>query len=400
VLIAYHKETSGIPPGRGRKNFTLSLVWELLSSLHPEEEDKLPVHKALHIVIMSGRLVILPHKSWNVWNQDNREKVMRDERLHREAEEAKVEKEKKLLQEQNLELLRATNGIDDKTSDAADAEVVPFRLFEDLERKHFDKLGNEEYLKEKAAKELTQKKRDGIADWALGEGSYENSKSKPWFADLGSSSSSSAAALADVAKSAALQREQLRKGRADPMGSILVPNKHDYQPKSMTKVPKVLPECAPLEAIESKEDDDNYDTEEHHRDSRKRKHKSDKRDRSGSRERKHSHKKHSKSRRSEDRDRKHKTDQDSQQERAGRHDTGSSNHISSSNSSDAVPDKWADLRRKRLEREAVERKRAAVLLAEADIYGGGARGGAGGGGRGSSSGYSQQYNPHLARNGR
>jgi hypothetical protein len=63
-----------------------------------------------------------------------------------------------------------------------------------------------------------------------------------------------------------------------------------------------------------------------------------------------------------------------------------------------VPDKWADLRRKRLEREAVERKRAAVLLAEADIYGAG-RGGAGGS-AGSGSGYSQQYNPHLARNGK
>ncbi len=36
-----------------------------------------------------GGLRILPHKSWNVWNYDNRERVRRDEReAQREADDA------------------------------------------------------------------------------------------------------------------------------------------------------------------------------------------------------------------------------------------------------------------------------------------------------------------------
>lgn len=54
---------------------------------------------------MSGRLVILRHKSWHVWNQDNQEKVLRDERLEKEAEEEKNVNEKRKLQEKNLEVL-------------------------------------------------------------------------------------------------------------------------------------------------------------------------------------------------------------------------------------------------------------------------------------------------------
>jgi hypothetical protein len=57
---------------------------------------------------MSGRLVILRHKSWNVWNQDNREKVLRDQRLHQEEVSRKVEQEKKNSQELNLEILKST----------------------------------------------------------------------------------------------------------------------------------------------------------------------------------------------------------------------------------------------------------------------------------------------------
>lgn len=57
---------------------------------------------------MSGRLVILRHKKWNVWNQDNQEKVLKDERIAREEEQERHEKERKRTQEKNLEIL---NGV-------------------------------------------------------------------------------------------------------------------------------------------------------------------------------------------------------------------------------------------------------------------------------------------------
>jgi len=56
---------------------------------------------------MSGRLVILPHKSWNVWNQDNREKVLRDERIQREEAEKMVFEERRNTQQLNMQLLQS-----------------------------------------------------------------------------------------------------------------------------------------------------------------------------------------------------------------------------------------------------------------------------------------------------
>ena len=209
---------------------------------------------------MSGRLVILPHKSWNVWNQDNREKVARDERLHREAEEAKAAKDKQLLQEQNLELLRdgeVATKLEPGGSNNS-GHIEPFRLFEDLEKQHYARLGNEDYLKEKAQKELLQKKRDGIADWALGEGSVENSKIRPWYETVGLEGS------VPSTTGPRLGREIHRKEQADPMGSILKPNTHEYEPKPRneqtrssgpTDLSFLESAGAKLDFIESKEND-------------------------------------------------------------------------------------------------------------------------------------------------
>ena len=48
---------------------------------------------------MSGRLVISRHKSWHVWNQDNQEKVLRDERIHREKMEKQQQHEQTAIRE-------------------------------------------------------------------------------------------------------------------------------------------------------------------------------------------------------------------------------------------------------------------------------------------------------------
>lgn len=135
---------------------------------------------------MSGRLVILRHKSWNVWNQDNQEKVLRDERLHRENEEEKRKQEENLLQEKNLEYLKIQNNSDLPSNELSDRkknteEVSPFRLFEDIEKANCKSFENKEYLDEKNKTEHLKKKKDGIADWEFGDGSYEKSGIKPWY---------------------------------------------------------------------------------------------------------------------------------------------------------------------------------------------------------------------------
>jgi hypothetical protein len=320
---------------------------------------------------MSGRLVILPHKSWNVWNQDNREKVAKDERLHREAEEAKAAKEKQLLQEQNLELLRDGEfGTKTDKSSSSSENVQAFRLFEDLEKQHFDRIGNEDYLKEKYQKEQLQKKRDGIADWALGEGSVDISKVRPWYETLGASSSASGGKSLDPG------RESNRKEKADPMGAILKPNTYEYQPKikiegtADSKVPKfefLASSGVVFDSIESKEDDKDSDSS-HTRTDRKK-------------ARKHHHK--------ERKSKKRINSDESDEEKKNRKRKRTAEHGDASNGTAPV-DPWAELRTKRLEREAIERKRTAALLASVDIYGTGPSS--------ESRGYGQQYHPHLAKN--
>lgn len=333
---------------------------------------------------MSGRLVILPHKSWNVWNQDNREKVARDERLHREAEEAKSAKDKQLLQEQNLELLRDGEVAIklEHNSSGNSGQLEPFRLFEDLEKQHYDRLGNEDYLKEKAQKELLQKKRDGIADWALGEGSVENSKVRPWYETLGVGES-----MPTTAAGPRQGRETHRKEQADPMGSILKPNTHEYVPRLSNEQnkPSLLSDLrflesagAKLDSIESKEDDSSDSDHSSRRKEKKKRHKEDRKS-----------KKHSK--------RKHKHSDSSDDERSRKKDRKSKQHSAEvrikTEGHKPTDDPWAELRTKRLEREAIERKRAAVLLATVDVYGPGGSGSS----RGAAQGYGQQYHPHLAR---
>ncbi len=346
---------------------------------------------------MSGRLVILPHKSWNVWNQDNREKVARDERLHREAEEAKAAKDKQLLQEQNLEILRdgeVVIKVENSSTEAGSSSsghVEPFRLFEDLEKQHYARLGNEDFLKEKAQKELLQKKRDGIADWALGEGSIENSKVKPWYETLGMAESSTTAGSKKVDPTGI--RETTRKDKADPMGSLLKPNAHEYQPKIKTeptesgnsnKLLFLEAAGAKLDSIESKEIESSDSESSMNKRMRKKSHKHDRNAKSSKRKDKDRSEKDSRSKKS-----KHST------ERAVKTETSTGSSSGSKDKPLKDNDPWAEIRAKRLEREAIERKRAALLMASVDIYG---PGGSLADGSQSRQGYGQQYHPHLARN--
>ena len=162
-------------------------------------------------------------------------------------------------------------------------DVQPFRLFEDIERRAAESLAqgkrptdhaalnqsnsgsgsgngsgnasgfNEDYMREKALKEKLKRKRDGVEDWALGDGSYEKAGQLPWYAaatisvkteaavDSTAAEASKAAVLDSLVqcrsnpltaggvpggldRSSSLQRQQRelrRKAKADPMSSAL-----------------------------------------------------------------------------------------------------------------------------------------------------------------------------------
>jgi len=55
---------------------------------------------------MSGRLILLPHKKWNVWNREAIAKVRNDERDHAEAIEAAAANQRDVDAEARLEILR------------------------------------------------------------------------------------------------------------------------------------------------------------------------------------------------------------------------------------------------------------------------------------------------------
>jgi hypothetical protein len=68
---------------------------------------------------MSGRLIILPKKSWHVWRRDNIERVKRDERLAAEAEEALEQKQRDIEQELRIETLKKRRQLSSSSSSSA-----------------------------------------------------------------------------------------------------------------------------------------------------------------------------------------------------------------------------------------------------------------------------------------
>lgn len=89
---------------------------------------------------MSGKLKILPHKRWNVWNRDNVEKVLRDERVAGEAAEAKAGRERGLISEAVYARLGGEGGAAQGASEGG---------------------GNTEHASEAREAEQRKRKRDG-----------------------------------------------------------------------------------------------------------------------------------------------------------------------------------------------------------------------------------------------
>ena len=142
---------------------------------------------------MSGRLRILPHKSWHVWTTDNIEKVKRDERLHKEEIECSAKRSRDVKSEQLLvqlldkdsttiesDIEQHNNAPEDdvgtnyETNSHKDS-VVPMK---DVRiNRHADNI---EYKKEKADKELKQKRQEGSAPFQLVPDEFSK-KNAPWY---------------------------------------------------------------------------------------------------------------------------------------------------------------------------------------------------------------------------
>lgn len=340
---------------------------------------------------MSGRLVILRHKSWHVWNQDNREKVLKDERLHEEEVKRKVDVENRLIQEKTYEVLSSVSRPVEEGGCTEDGEGVggsnePFRLFGDIEQQALlakKSSENAEYVAEKMKSEQLKRKREGVEPWLLGDGSHEIKKNKPWYevvkkehssSDQNIDGGSSRRAEDKSQTNLATAREMKRKDRTDPMHSFLNPKidfvfmqgKVKEEPDKLTVA--IKKECIDDGVIDP--DVKNYERSGTHDDTFEKKEGRDHESRH------HKHRKEHKSRKSKSRD----------------------------NNADAAVDNrdhvWDAIRKERLEREAVEKKRSAVLLAKRDIYGQATAAAGAYDNRYSCSesyGYGQQYHPHLAK---
>lgn len=78
---------------------------------------------------------LLNKKGWHVWNQENVEKVKRDERLHLEEEKRKNEAAQKAASEHRLSILRK-NAISSAAPTVVEEEVGVKRRHEDLNTEH------------------------------------------------------------------------------------------------------------------------------------------------------------------------------------------------------------------------------------------------------------------------
>ncbi|CAM9664315.1 unnamed protein product [Discosporangium mesarthrocarpum] len=213
---------------------------------------------------MSGRLIILPHKSWHVGKRENIEKVKRDERLAAEEEDVARQRAREVHQEKNVEVLREKRYIsaathprdgggggglvhkrtkesrinrDDEAPGGTDqgwgTRMQHVNFFSNEEREAGKRLGkNADHEREKRERDLAEQRKTGLAPVALGDGAAELKApgSKPWYQEGGQSATLLARAvrlgrevMGEEAKEV-IKRDMGRKDRADPLASLFRPS--------------------------------------------------------------------------------------------------------------------------------------------------------------------------------
>jgi hypothetical protein len=147
-------------------DWQLGNPWELMLGAVGRREDPTPPTLIASLLApMSGRLVILKHKSWNVWNQDNRERVLRDERIHREEEAAAQADKRKRTRSQIYNQLHGSEHDSDLPNNKVDRASYQ----------------NPEFIREKEQQDQLKRRREGLAEWQLGKGAFESKADQLWY---------------------------------------------------------------------------------------------------------------------------------------------------------------------------------------------------------------------------
>eukprot|EP01084_Bolivina_argentea_P234948 395502_1 len=106
-----------------------------------------------------GGLVILPHKSWNVWNQDNKEKVARDEEANAQLIEAKEKCKKKVLQQIRFERLTGITISEDEQQKRIDYALQHMDIKEFITNKSMQEIAKN--MNDKMQREQTEQSESG-----------------------------------------------------------------------------------------------------------------------------------------------------------------------------------------------------------------------------------------------
>ncbi|KAJ8751390.1 hypothetical protein K2173_016590 [Erythroxylum novogranatense] len=150
-----------------------------------------------------GGLNILPQKSWNVYNYENREKVRRDEEAADREEQLKREQARKRDAEYRLQQLRTARGLaplnkptePETERDDSEPKTNHINLFEGI--KIFDPIKESENEKDGSQKKKQKKKKEEVRvvtaedeKYRLGYGVAGKGVKLPWYLEKRSRNSS------------------------------------------------------------------------------------------------------------------------------------------------------------------------------------------------------------------